>query len=211
MITHLKLIKKIILTFYNSYLQLYYNSKITIPMGSHSYGSKPEIIGPPHVAKKISQGSKIGCFCSIAPGLKFIFRGKHMVNWVTTYPFKDMWNLDVPLNDLPRTAPIIIGNDVWIASNVAILQGVTIGDGAVIAQESFVTKNVPPYAMVGGNPAQIIRYRFSDEQIAELLQISWWNWNDDQIRKTVPYLLSVDINEFIRIAKSNLSNEPLAK
>ncbi len=201
MIIHLKLIKKIILTFYNTYLRLYHNSKITIPMGEHSYGSKPEIIGPPDVAKKLSQGSKIGRFCSIAPGLKFIFRGKHMVNWVTTYPFKDMWNLDVPLNDLPSTAPIIIGNDVWIASNVSIIQGVTVGDGAVIAQESFVTKNVPPYAMVGGNPAQIIRFRFNDRQISKLLQIAWWFWDDDQIKKVAPFLLSNNIDEFIRVTE----------
>ncbi|RWT08861.1 hypothetical protein DN600_02135 [Aeromonas caviae] len=82
-----------------------------------------------------------------------------------------MMNLDVPLNDLPLHSPINIGNDVWIATDVKIMQGVTIGDGAVIAQESLVTKSVPPYAIVGGNPAKIIRYRFSPSEIEQLLEL----------------------------------------
>jgi carbonic anhydrase/acetyltransferase-like protein (isoleucine patch superfamily) len=93
-----------------------------------------------------------------------------------------------------------VGNDVWIATNVSIMQGVTVGDGAVIAQESFVTRDVPPYALVGGHPARIIRYRFAEAQISELLRIAWWNWDDDEIRKLVPYLVCEDVTEFIRRA-----------
>jgi len=174
---------------------------IHIPRGRHSYGPEPEIIGVPC----LSIGSKIGNFCSIASGLKLIFLGTHMTNWVSTYPFRIMWGMDCPLNDLPSTSPIIIGNDVWIATNVKIKQGVKIGDGAVIAMESFVTKDVPPYAIVGGHPAQVINYRFSKEQISELLNIAWWNWEDDEIREIVPLLASADIDRFIQIAKEKRS------
>jgi virginiamycin A acetyltransferase len=171
---------------------------LVVPRGKHSYGPEPKIVGHP----SIGLGSRIGNFCSIAPGLEFLFRGKHMIDWVSTYPFRDMWKMDVWLNDLPARAPIIIGNDVWIATNVRIKQGVTIGDGAILAMESFVTRDVPPYAMVGGHPAKIIRYRFSESQISELLEIAWWYWNDDDIRRVVPHLVSYNVDRFIEIAKA---------
>jgi len=168
-----------------------------IPRGKHTYGQEPKIIGVPEIAI----GSKIGNFCSIAENLQFIVRGSHMINWVTTYPFQVLWKMDVPLNALPPHSPIIIGNDVWIAANVKIKQGVTIGDGAVLATESFITKDVPPYALVGGNPARIIKYRFTEQQIKDLLEIKWWDWEDEKIKKVVPLLVSNNIDEFIRIAK----------
>jgi acetyltransferase-like isoleucine patch superfamily enzyme len=169
-----------------------------IPRGKHTYGPEPKIIGVPEIVV----GSKIGKFCSIAENLQFIARGSHMMNWVTTYPFQAVWNMDVPLHNLPPHSPIIIGNDVWIAANVKIKQGVTIGDGAVLATECFVTKDVPPYAVVGGNPAKIIKYRFTEKQISDLLEIKWWNWDDDTIKKTVPLLVSDDIDKFIEFAKN---------
>jgi acetyltransferase-like isoleucine patch superfamily enzyme len=168
-----------------------------IPRGKHTYGQEPKIIGVP----EIIIGSKIGKFCSIAENLQFIARGSHMMNWVTTYPFQAMWGMDVPLHDLPPHSPIIIGNDVWIAANVKIKQGVTIGDGAVLATECFVTKDIPPYAVVGGNPAKIIKYRFTEEQIKDLLEIKWWDWNDEEIKKAVPLLVSDNIDKFITFAK----------
>ncbi len=109
--------------------------------------------------------------------------------------------MDVPLNNLQDHFPIVVGNDVWIATNVRILQGVKVGDGAVIATESFVTKDIPPYAMVGGHPAEIIRYRFSEKQIEDLLKIAWWNWDDEEIRKVVPLLTSDSVDMFIQVAK----------
>jgi len=177
------------------------SKKIKIPRGRHTYGPEPELVGPSWLINQLAQGSKIGNFCSIAGGLQYIFRGKHMVGWVSTYPFRDMWKMDVPLNSLPPFNPIIVGNDVWIATNVKIIQGVKVGDGAVIAQESFVTKDVPPYSMVGGYPAKVIRYRFTESQISELLRIAWWNWDDDTIKKVVPYLVNNDVDDFISIAK----------
>jgi acetyltransferase-like isoleucine patch superfamily enzyme len=169
----------------------------TIPRGKHTYGPEPKIVGVPEIAL----GSRIGKFCSIAENLQFIARGSHMMDWVTTYPFQAVWGMDVPLHDLPPHFPITIGNDVWIAANVKIKQGVKIGDGAVLATECFVTKDVPPYAVVGGNPAKIIKYRFTEEQIKDLLDIKWWNWEDEEIKKVVPLLVSNNIDEFIKIAK----------
>lgn len=174
-----------------------------IPRGKHTYGPEPIILG--HA--DILVGSSIGKFCSIANTLQFIARGKHMTDWVSTYPFRPMWHMDVPLNDLPPHSPIVIGNDVWIAENVRIKQGVTIGDGAILATECFVTKDVPPYAIVGGNPARIIKYRFTEEQIADLLEIKWWDWSEDDIRPLVPLLMSANIDKFISSAKQHLKQK----
>ena len=117
--------------------------------------------------------------------------------------------MDVPLYDAHSSASgkIVIGNDVWIGENVKIRQGVTIGHGAVLAQESFVTDNIPPYAIVGGNPAKVIRYRFSEEQISELLEIAWWNWEDDKIKEIVPHLMSEEIDACINKAKEIMGNK----
>lgn len=149
------------------------------------------------------------------PGVKFTFLGRHNYEWVSTYPFYafyDKWkfndthyhNGDIDDAKIPP-APIIIENDVWIATNVTIMENVRIGNGAVVAMESLVTKDVPPYALVGGNPARIIKYRFSKEQIGELLKIAWWNWEDKDIKEVLPLLLSEDVDQFIKVAKNKLS------
>jgi acetyltransferase-like isoleucine patch superfamily enzyme len=189
----------------------YQTNQNMIPRGKHTYGPEPQIMG----VQEIARGSKIGRYCSIADNLQFIVKGTHMINWVTTYPFQEIWGIDVPLYEINGikgragdpivdglNSPITIGNDVWIASNVKIKQGVTIGDGAVLATECFVTKDVPPYAVVGGNPAKVIKYRFTEEQIKELLQIKWWNWNDEEVKQAVPLLASSNIDEFIKMAKN---------
>ena len=168
-----------------------------IPRGKHTYGPEPTIYGH----RSLLEGSYIGKFCSIADNLQLIAKGKHMINWISTYPFRILWKMDVPLNDLPSSDPIIIGNDVWIASNVKIKQGVTVGDGAVLATECFVTKDVPPYAVVGGNPAKIIKYRFSKDQISDLLEIKWWDWDEMKIAKYAPLLMSDNIDDFIKKVK----------
>ena len=171
---------------------------MNIPRGKHTYGPAEKILGRPNIVA----GSKIGNFCSIADNLQLIAKGSHMIDWATTFPFSVKWGMKVPLHALPPTSPIIIGSDVWIASNVKIKQGVTVGDGAILATECFVTKDVPPYALVGGNPAKIIRYRFSEDQIKSLLEIKWWDWEDIDIKKIVPLLTSNKIDELIKFAKS---------
>jgi virginiamycin A acetyltransferase len=94
---------------------------------------------------------------------------------------------------------VIIGNDVWIGANVTIMSGVTIGDGVVIANNSHVVKDVEPYSLIGGNPAKLIKYRFTPEQIEKLLKIKWWYWDDEKINTFTP-LLCNNIDEFIKSA-----------
>jgi acetyltransferase-like isoleucine patch superfamily enzyme len=146
----------------------------------------------------------IGNFCSIASGVNVWLGGNHRSDWVTTYPFghihQDVFNTFKGTGHPSTKGDVIIGNDVWIGSNVTIMSGVTIGDGAIIANNSHVIKNVEPYSVVGGNPAKFIKYRFTPEQIENLLQIKWWNWDDDKINKFTPLLCNNNIDEFIKAA-----------
>ena len=132
--------------------------------------------------------TKIGKFCSIGPNCR-IGLGKHPTrNFVSTRPIffsmgKQSQITFADKNYFKEFEEIEIGNDVWIGANVIILDGVKIGDGAIVAAGSIVTKDVPPYAIVGGVPARILRYRFSEEEIRELLQIKWWNFRIDDLSK----------------------------
>ncbi|ODA68613.1 Chloramphenicol acetyltransferase [Methyloligella halotolerans] len=145
----------------------------------------------------------IGSFCSIGSGAAFIMAGNqgHRSDWISTFPF--YWMSDVPAfagaEDGYRPAgDTVIGNDVWIGSEAIIMPGVTIGDGAVIGTRALVTKDVEPYSIVGGNPAKVIRKRFDDIQIAQLLELRWWNWNDDELKQVMPILTSGDISALHR-------------
>ena len=134
---------------------------------------------------------KIGKFCSIACGAKFIFTSaNHSLKSLSTYPFPiffEEWGLGVQniTSAWDNKGDIIIGNDVWIGYEAMILSGVTIGDGAIIGTRAVVTKDVPPYTIVGGVPAKTIRKRFSDDTIAALLQISWWDWPEEKIKQHI--------------------------
>lgn len=190
------------------------NPNIRIPFGRHSYGPQPELLGTMPWLLRKAQGSRIGNYCSISPGLRFSFFGKHNYNWITTYPFYDfyqkwkfdvppLWNKGSPNVSKIQPVPIIIENDVWIAKNVTIKENVRVSNGAVVAMGSLVTKDVPPYAIVGGNPARLIKFRFNEKQIEDLLKIAWWNWNDEEVAKMLPLLLSEDIDTFIDLAKKH--------
>ena len=143
---------------------------------------------------------EVGNFCSIAANVNIYLGGNHKTEWVTTYPFgqihQNTFNRFNGVGHPSTKGDVIIGNDVWIASNVTIMSGVTIGDGAVIANNSHVIKDVEPYSLIGGNPAKLIKYRFTPEQIEKLLEIKWWYWNDDKINEFSP-LLCNNIEEFI--------------
>lgn len=142
---------------------------------------------------------KIGKFCSISTEVAIMAGGEHRWDWVTTYPFSDACEDARGFKGHPGSkGPVMIGNDVWIAHRVIILSGVTIGDGAVVGAGSVVAKDVPPYAIVVGNPARVVRYRFSEEQIAALLEIRWWDWPMEKIRGAWPLLLNNDIDAFIQ-------------
>jgi acetyltransferase-like isoleucine patch superfamily enzyme len=145
------------------------------------------------VSERFDPVVEIGDFCSIAGGLILYGSCEHPQT-VSTYPFFDkQWS-----KNYPRTfskGKIVIGNDVWIGEDVRILDGVTIGDGAVIGTGAVVAKDIPPYAVVVGNPAQIMKYRFTPNQIASLLKIKWWEWEDEKIKAELPYF--TDIEKFI--------------
>jgi virginiamycin A acetyltransferase len=142
----------------------------------------------------------IGKFCAIASEVKFIMNGaNHKISSFTTYPFgifSNGWEAGIPeLKDLPFKGDTIIGNDVWIGYEAMIMPGVKIGDGAIIAAKSVVTKDVPPYSIVGGNPAKLIKKRFSDDIIELLLEIKWWNWDIEKITENIPTLCNNDIKK----------------
>lgn len=134
---------------------------------------------------------RIGKFCSIACGAKFLFASaNHTQTSVSTYPFPiffEEWDLDIGdvTSAWDHKGDIVIGNDVWIGYEAVIMAGVTIGDGAIIGARAVVTKDVPPYTIVGGVPARDIRRRFSDDVIARLLELKWWDWPAEQIQRNI--------------------------
>ena len=140
----------------------------------------------------------IGKFCSIACGAKFLFNGaNHTLKSLSTYPFPifyEEWSHGIWADkSWDNKGDIKIGNDVWIGYDAIIMAGVTIGDGAIIATRAVVTKDVPPYTIVGGVPAKIIRKRFSDEVIEELLKQKWWDLLNEEILKRIKYIQTGDI------------------
>jgi len=145
---------------------------------------------------------KIGKFCSIASDVKLITGGIHPMDWVSTFPLSERFVKPSSYQvGMPSTkGDIVIGNDVWIATGVTIMSGVKVGNGAVIGSGAVVTKNIPDYAIVAGNPAQLIRYRFKEEQIKRLLDISWWNWKPEKIVELASLISSDQIETFINKA-----------
>jgi acetyltransferase-like isoleucine patch superfamily enzyme len=141
----------------------------------------------------------IGSFCSFADNITIFLGGNHRTDWITTYPFGHIHQDEFPWHGEGHPATkggVVIGNDVWVGSGATIMSGVTIGDGAVIGANSLVVKDVPPYAIVGGNPAKVLKMRFTDEQIAKLLEIQWWHLPDEKIKELIPYLCSGNIDGF---------------
>lgn len=142
---------------------------------------------------------KIGKFCSIACGAKFLFTsGNHAMQSLSTYPFPiffEEWNLDARdiCSAWDNKGDIIIGNDVWIGYEAVIMAGVTIGDGAIIGTRAVVTKDVPPYTIVGGVPAKMIRKRFDDATIERLENLRWWDWDAAKIQRNISAIQSGDI------------------
>lgn len=139
----------------------------------------------------------IGKFCSIACGAKFLMNSaNHTLNSLSTYPFPifyEEWKHGIsPKEAWDNKGDIIIGNDVWIGYEAMILAGVTIGDGAIVGTRAVVTKDVPPYTIVGGIPAKVIRPRFPKEEIERLLDLKWWDWSIDQISKNIHAILHGD-------------------
>ncbi|MBJ7354160.1 MAG: CatB-related O-acetyltransferase [Thermoleophilaceae bacterium] len=145
------------------------------------------------------RGVTVGSFSSINGGTRILLGGNHHPEWVSTYPFRIKYGLAGAYEDGQpwSRGPVEIGSDVWIGYDVVVLSGVKIGHGAVVAAGAVVTKDVPPYAIVAGNPASVKRFRFDDETVAALLRIEWWNWPLEQVLSEVDALSSEDIDDFV--------------
>ena len=163
-------------------------------IGDYTYG-KPQVL---------SWGDStlhIGKYCSIAENVTIFLGGNHRIDWVTTYPFSSIFPEARHFKGHPATkGDVVIGNDVWIGRSATILSGLKIGNGAVIGAGSMVTKDVPDYGIVAGNPAKLVKMRFDDDTIQALNRIGWWNWPHDHIMQTLPLMLNGDIAAFIRQA-----------
>lgn len=160
-------------------------------IGAHTYGTP--------LVKQSHQNAKllIGDYCSIADNVKIYLGGIHRADWVSTYPFPAFFSGFEHINDFNLTkGDVIIGSDVWLCANCIILSGVKIGHGAVIGNGAVVTKDVPPYAVVAGNPAKIIKMRFDEATIQVLLKSEWWTWSEDEVKKVIPLLCRPDVDAF---------------
>lgn len=170
-------------------------------IGDYTYG-EPKILWEHQNALL-----RIGKFCSFGENVTIYLGGNHNSRNITTYPFailrrpwaikKDNYN-----NVASTNGNVTIGADVWVADNVVILSGVTIGHGAVIGNGAIVSKSVPPYCVAVGNPANVVRKRFDDNIITQLLKIEWWHYNKTVITKLIPYLLKEDVEGFIKICQT---------
>ena len=144
----------------------------------------------------------VGSYCSIALGVKII-PNDHRIDWVTTHPIASLRRYGMTSKDFmfdyitDENRKIFIGNDVWIGADCIIFEGVTIGDGAIIAAGSIVRKNVPPYAIVGGVD-KILKYRFDDVTIKKLLELKWWEWEGNEIRQNIRFFHNIKdfVDEF---------------
>lgn len=147
----------------------------------------------------------IGKFCSIACGTSFLFNcANHTLNSLSTYTFPlfyEEWNLEKSnvVSAWDNKGDIIIGDDVWIGYEAVIMSGVHVGNGAIIAARAVVTKDVPPYTIVGGTPAREIRKRFDTDVIKRLLMLKWWDWPIDKIRQCLPYIMNGALDELLSI------------
>ena len=142
---------------------------------------------------------KIGKFCAIATSVKFIMNGaNHRMDNFTTFPFTIFggdWRDNLKDTELaaPSKGDTQIGNDVWIGNSATIMPGVVIGDGAIIASKSVVVSDIPPYSIYGGNPAKLLRKRFSEEIISTLVEIAWWDWPYEYLTKHIKSVFSNDL------------------
>ncbi len=163
-------------------------------VGDHTYGC-------PEVQEPGSSKLAIGKYCSIADHVILVL-ANHRTDFVTTYPFFSLsflWPEALPLgSDHAAPGPLVIGSDVWLGVRSLVLPGVSIGDGAIIAAGAVVTRDVPPYAIVAGCPATIIRHRFDAATVASLMRIKWWNWEDEVVAQRMSLIMSADVGAFTR-------------
>ncbi|NLR93836.1 CatB-related O-acetyltransferase [Flammeovirga sp. SR4] len=151
----------------------------------------------------------IGKFCAFADGVKIIMAdANHATEGITTFPFAifgGKWSDELPITDYPfkKYDDIVIGNDVWLGKSVTVLPGVKIGNGAIVGSHAVVAKDIPPYSIAVGNPAKVIKQRFSEEKIAILEQLNWWDWPVKHIDQNITSLVKGDMDTIIDYAKKN--------
>ena len=170
-----------------------------LSVGRHTYGMGGVKVHGYHG----SMSARVGAFCSLADCTFFLSAGHH-TEWVSTFPFGAFEPFASEQNMTVIKGDIVVGNDVWISSGATIMPGVTIGDGAVVAANSHVVRDVPPYAIVGGNPARVIKMRFPDDVVRRLLELHWWDLSDELLCELAPLLCSADVDRFLDTAKSRL-------
>jgi len=177
-----------------------------IIIGAYSYYDDPE--GPEEFETKnvlyqyklSPQKLIIGKFCSLAHKTTFIMGGNHKIDGFSSFPFgifRHGWEQENPLSEFPNKGDTVVGNDVWFGYDCTILQGVSIGDGAIIGAKAVVTKDVAPYTIVGGNPATVIRTRFDQATIDTLLKIRWWDWDAEKISRNIKAIIGRDLQKLI--------------
>ena len=145
----------------------------------------------------------LGKYNSIGRDCNFFLHANHRADWVTTTSqllgpvTPEIADMHMNMGHPTCKGDINVGNDVWIGATSTIMSGITIGDGAIIGAGAIITKDVPPYAIVVGNPGKVVKYRFTEEQIELLLKISWWNWDEDKIKDNAMSMWSSNIDDFI--------------
>lgn len=151
---------------------------------------------------------KIGAYCSIAKNVQIFLGGYHRTDWITTYPFPDFFPEKRYIkNYYTSRGDVVIGSDVWLCENCTILSGVKIGHGAVIASGAVISHDVAPYAVMAGNPAQKIRWRFDETTRVALLELAWWDWPEAEILQVMDKLCSDNIADFISYATLRGKNQ----
>ena len=197
------MIKKIIINIFYRVQKASYEASVKAMMkngqlkvGNHTYGINNLMITS---YKGSNANVVIGKYCSLAPNISIITGGIHPTNWISTYPFRIKWDMNGKFEDgMPYSkGDVIIGNDVWIGTGVTILSGIKIGHGSVIAAGSIVVKDVAPYAIIGGNPAKLIRFRFNEFDIERLLVTNWWDWNEEKVKENVSLINSESVDNFL--------------